>query len=219
MTMRSLRFAALATAASVTACVVLLAGCARHSSGSSFVAPQYPDGAAGLKQLWSDILEAAQHDERERVHDLMATTFMSDADLTRLFGPAAQPLEPRYHQLMGTLVNRGAVEFVANVFDRRYDAIDVIADENDGALQAALVEPHPLWSVRVHKASETRGLRYDAYLYLDGKWRTANQLGKFVAGAPKDKVDEPPAVKPADTTAGKSGQAAAGKTGSAPALK
>lgn len=200
MTMRSSRFAALAAAA-VTASVLLVGGCARHSSGSSFVAPQYPDGAAGLKQLWSDIIDAAQHDERERVHDLMATTFMSDAELARLFGPATPPLVPRYHQLMGTLVNRGAVEFVANVFDRRYDAVDVIADENDGALAAALVEPHPLWSVRVHKASETRGLRYDAFLYLDGKWRTANQLSKFVAGAPADPASAPQAAKPetADT--------------------
>ena len=37
-------------------------------------------------------------------------------------------LVPRYHQLMGTLVNRGAVELVANVFDRKYDAIDIVND-------------------------------------------------------------------------------------------
>jgi hypothetical protein len=178
MTMRPpLLAAALAT-------VVLLGGCARHSSGSSFVAPQYPDSPAGLKQLWSDILDAAHHDERERVHDLMATTFMSDAELTRLFGPATAPLVPRYHQLMGTLVNRGAIELVANVFDRKYDAVDIVTDENDAALQGALVEPHALWSVRVHKSTDTRGLRYDAFFYLDGKWRTANQLGKFVVAAP-----------------------------------
>lgn len=174
---------------------MLLAGCARHSSGSFFVAPQYADGPAGLKQLWTDILDAAKGDERERVHDLMATTFMSDADLKRLFGDKAAELVPRYHQLMGTLVNRGAVELVANVFDRKYDTIDVVSDENDAPLTAALVEPHPLYSVRVHKASEPRGLRYDAFFYLDGKWRTANQLGKFVAPEPPQATTIGPSAK------------------------
>ncbi|HEX4461097.1 MAG TPA: hypothetical protein VIA18_24120, partial [Polyangia bacterium] len=76
------------------ATVVLVGGCARHSSGSFFVAPHYPDGPAGLTQLWTDILDAAKGDERERVHDLMATTFMSDAELTRLFGDKTPPLVP-----------------------------------------------------------------------------------------------------------------------------
>ena len=194
MIMRSL----LAARIAVLATLVWVAGCARHSSGSFFVAPQYPDGPAGLTQLWTDILDAAKGDERERVHDLMATTFMSDAELTRLFGDKTPPLVPRYHQLMGTLVNRGAVELVANVFDRKYDAIDVISDENDAPLTAALVEPHPLYSVRVHKASEPRGLRYDAFFYLDGKWRTANQLGKFVGPpAPPQRTTIGPTPAPA----------------------
>ena len=200
MIMRS-RFRVVRVARAVTlATIVLLAGCSRHSSGSFFVAPQYPDGPAGLKQLWTDILEAAKGDERERVHDLMATTFMTDAELTRLFGDKTPALVPRYHQLMGTLVNRGAVELVANVFDRKYDAIDVVTDENDAPLVAALVEPHPLYSVRVRKATEPRGLRYDGFFYLDGKWRTANQLGKFLAppAPPAMTTISPPvkAVKP-----------------------
>jgi hypothetical protein len=164
--------------------LLLVAGCSRHSSGRSFVPRAYPDGADGLKQLWSDILTAAKNDERERVHDLMATTFMSDPELRRLLGAKAEPLLSRYHQLMGTLVNRGAVELVAQVYEHKYDTIDVITDENDAGVTAALAEPHPLWSVRVRKATETRGLRYDCFLYLDGKWRTGNQLGKFIEVVP-----------------------------------
>jgi hypothetical protein len=164
--------------------LVLLTGCSRHPSGHSFVPRQYPDGADGLKQLWSDILEAAQKDDRERVHDLMATTFMSDDELRRLLGAKAEPLLPRYHQLMGTLVNRGAVELVAQVYEHKYDAVDVVPDEGDTTVAAALVEKHALWSARVRKATETRGLRYDCFLYLDGKWRTGNQLGKFIDVVP-----------------------------------
>jgi hypothetical protein len=99
---------------------------------------------------------------------------------------------------MGTLVNRGAVELVAQVWDHKYDAIDAQPDDEEAALRAALVEPHPLWTARVRKKTETRGLRYNAFLYLDGKWRTLNQLGKYLdEAAPADGPAAPEPAAPA----------------------
>jgi hypothetical protein len=170
--------------------VVLMAGCARHAH-HDFVQPHYADGAEGLRAMRSDILDAAKKDDRERVHDLLATTLLSDAEMHRLFGAKADALLPRYKQLMGTLINRGAVELVGNVYEHKYDAVDAFAAD-DAALAAALVEPHPLFAARVRKSTEERGLRYEAFLYLDGRWKTLNQLGKF--------VDVVPAPAPAATT-------------------
>src|SRR6266542_2678990 len=132
--------------------LVVSAGCSRRGTGHDFVAPHYPDGPAGLKQLWSDVLDAAHKDEREHVHDLLATTILSDGELRRLLGPKADPLLPRYHQLMAAMVNRGAIELVGQIYEHKYDTIDSFADETDAAVAGALVEPHPLWSVRVRKA-------------------------------------------------------------------
>jgi hypothetical protein len=154
-------------------------GCSRHSH-KPFVPPPFSDGADGLKALWSDLLDAAKRDERERVHDLLATSLLDDGEMHRLFGPRADALLPRYKQLMGSLINRGAIEFVGNVYEHKYDAIDTFADDNNAGVQAALVEPHPLWAARVRKSTETRGLRYDGWLYLDGKWKSVNMLGKFI---------------------------------------
>jgi hypothetical protein len=168
---------------------VALGGCSRKSHGT-FVQPHYADGAEGLKAMWSDILDAAKKDDRERVHDLLATTLLSDAEMRRLFGAKADALIPRYKQLMGTLINRGAVELAGNVYEHKYDAVDAFPAEDD-KIAAALVEPHPLFAARVRKASEQRGLRYDGFLYLDGRWKTLNQLGKFV-----DVVPPPPATPP-----------------------
>lgn len=167
----------------LVACLLGLGGCKHRSLGQPFVPRAYPDGPDGLKQLWSDILGAAQKDEREHVHDLMATTILTDEELHRLLGLRAQPLLPRYRQLMGTLVNRGSVELVAQVYEHKYDALDVMPDDTAGPLTALLAEPHPFWTVRVRKASETRGLRYTGFVYLDGKWRTTNQLVKYLDDA------------------------------------
>jgi hypothetical protein len=169
-----------ALVASAGALLASAAGCTRHPSGHAFVPRAYPDGADGLKQLWSDVLTAAQKDEREHVHDLLATTFLSDDELRALLGPRAEALLPRYHQLMGTLVNRGAVELVAQVYEHKYDAIDVLPDDSEATLTPLLTAPHLMWTARVRKASETLGLRYNGFLYLDGKWRTLNQLAKYV---------------------------------------
>jgi hypothetical protein len=159
--------------------LVLLSACSRHGA----TIPHYPDGAAGLKALWTDILHAAQKDDRERVHDLMASTLLTDAEVGRLLGAHAAALLPRYHQMMGTLVNRGALDLVGQVYEHKLDAIDVVPDDTEQHLGAILVAPHPCWSARVRKATDKLGLRYDGYLYLDGRWRSVNQLDKFIEPA------------------------------------
>jgi len=163
----------------LVAAVALVAGCKQRSGPRIYVQPHYAAGADGLRALWSDILDAAKKDDRDRVHDLMATTLVSDAEMKHLFGGKADALLPRYHMLMGNLINRGSVELVANVYEHKYDAVDAFAAD-DPAIAAALVEPHPLFAARVRKSTEERGLRYDGYFVLDGTWKTFNQLGKFI---------------------------------------
>jgi hypothetical protein len=163
--------------------LALLAGCKQHSGPRVYVQPHYAAGADGLRALWADILDAAKKDDRDRVHDLMATTLLSDADMKRLFGAKADALLPRYHMLMGNLINRGSVELVANVYEHKYDTVDAFAAD-DAALATALVEPHALFAARVRKAPDERGLRYDGYFVLDGTWKTLNQLGKFIDVVP-----------------------------------
>jgi len=159
--------------------LLALAACTRHSGPRIYVQPHYAAGAEGLRAFWADILDAAKKDDRDRVHDLMATTLLSDAEMKRLFGAKADALLPRYHMLMGNLINRGSVELVANVYEHKYDTVDGFAAE-DPTVAAALVEPHALFAARVRKANEERGLRYDGYFVLDGTWKTVNQLGKFI---------------------------------------
>lgn len=180
---------------------LLLCGCAKllgYSDGGK--APQpipaYADGPEGLKLLFTDVLTATQKDDRDRVHDLLATLTMSDDELTSLFGPRAAQLAPRYHKLMETLVNRGGVELVAQVYERKYDAVEVLPIETTGpiinstpsdrAVAAALVKPIPMYAVRIRRATDTRGLRYDFFVYLNGHWRTGNQLGRYLDEARGD---------------------------------
>jgi hypothetical protein len=174
--------------------LLLLAGCKQHSGPRIYVQPHYAAGVEGLRALWSDILDAAKKDDRDRVHDLMATTLLSDAEMKRLLGAKADPLLPRYHMLMGNLINRGSVELVANVYEHKYDAVDAFpADEP--TLAAALTEPHPLYGARVRKQNEERGLRYDGYFVLDGTWKTFNQLGKFIEVVPPASPEIPATTK------------------------
>src|SRR5689334_9630290 len=110
----------------LVAAVLLAAGCPSQPQGTGRMPPpldkSYPDGADGLKQLWSDIVTAAIKDDRERVHVLMASLTMSDDDINWLFGDElARKLQPRYLPMIATLVNIGAMELVAQISDRKYD--------------------------------------------------------------------------------------------------
>jgi hypothetical protein len=175
------------------AAMLACTGCSRimgTSDAGRTVAPvgPYPDGASGLQALFADVLDAARRDDRDRVHDILATTLLTDGELDRLLGPAAPPLRARYQALMGALVNRGAVELVAQVYDRKLDAVEAFAVDGtasgarpeDRAIARALQVRVPVYAARIKRSGDAGGLRYDFFVYLDGHWRTGNQLGKYL---------------------------------------
>src|SRR5262245_24341816 len=94
--------------------------------GTSEPIRAYPDGKEGLHELWTDILTPGRKDARARVHDLMATLLLTDEELVELFGPErARELGGRYRGLMATMINRGAIELCAQVYERKYDSVEV----------------------------------------------------------------------------------------------
>ncbi len=178
----------LAVIAGVGGCAKLLG----YSDGGAKAAPikQYPDGPEGLKAFFDDVLESTKKDDRDHVHDLMASTRMSDAELQRLFGAQAAALQSRYKKLMETLINPGSMELITQIYERKLDTVEVVpidptakeASAEDKAVAAALKVPLKWYSVRVRKATDQRGLRYDFYFYADAKWVTGNQIAKSLEG-------------------------------------
>ena len=180
-------------------CLLLLAAACdtpgkRRGAGAQEVPPfAYADGQEGLRRLWTDILTACQKDDRNRVHDLMASLALTEQELQGLFGrERAGALWPRYQMLIGTLANTGAIELVAQVLEKKYDDVAVVSVDaqpaaeqqtTDLAVRRALVRPLPLYTVRVKRKTEPKGLRYDFFVYLDGRWRTGNLLGKYMEPA------------------------------------
>jgi hypothetical protein len=63
----------------------------------------------------------------------------------------------------------------------------------DVALARALVAHPTLYSIRFKKNGETLGNRYDFFFYVDGRWRTGNQLGKVLARRAAELTDAPAA--------------------------
>lgn len=166
----------------------------------------YQDSPEELKRLWSDILLACQKDDRPRVHELMASFVMTKEEWTSLVGPVQGPaLWQRYLMMLGSVVNAGAVELVAHIYEKKYDDIAVnridtqpAADkvDTDRNVELAMLKagsgPRPFYTVRVKRKTETRGLRYDFFVYINGYWRSGNLIGKFLPAAPNP-VAPPPA--------------------------
>lgn len=155
---------------------------------------QFPGTPEGLTALWTEILNACLKDDRQRVHDLMVPFIMTPAELTTLLGAErAQAMGPRYEAMLGSLVNMGAIELVAHVYEKKYDDIAVTRidtlpaaelSDPDRNVLGALVTKVPMYTVRVKKKTEAKGLRYDFFVYLNGMWRTGNLLGKYLPAVP-----------------------------------
>lgn len=178
--------------------------------------PSYPDGPEGLKSLFSAVLAAGLADDRPLVHAYFQSLKMTKPELDRLFGPRAAEISPVYEEMMSTLINRGSVELVAMIYEKKYDAVEVLPvtlPPLDGekaigpmgangmpagprpdelALTRTLVSPPQLYSVRFKKTGESLGTRYDFLFYSDGHWRTGNQLGKAIAKRDADLTATPP---------------------------
>lgn len=168
--------------------------CQPRPAGPAVKPGTYQDSPQELQRLWTDILTACQRDDRPLVHELMASFTLTAEELATLLGPSqAQALGARYRALMGSLSKAGAVELVAHVYEKKYDDIAVNRMDNqpeseqsdsDRSVQKALVTPRPFYTVRVKKKTETRGLRYEFFVYLNGYWRSGNLIGKFLPPVP-----------------------------------
>lgn len=176
-----------------------LPGCKRPPPEPLVKAGMYQGTPEELDRLWHDILAACKADDRGRVHELMRSFLMTQPELATLLGPTqGAALWARYQQMMGSLVNAGAVELVAHVFEKKYDDIAVTRvdqlpsaeqADTDRAVLAAMSSKLPMYTVRVKRKTEAKGLRYDFFVYLNGYWRSGNLLGKFL----------PPVAKPTTT--------------------
>jgi hypothetical protein len=149
----------------------------------------YAPAGEGLRELWLDILAAAQKDQRERVRDLIASMVMTEGDLVAFFGrERAQYLAPRYAPLMKRVVHPGALELVAQVYERKYDDVETfIVEGKDNAVDRATLASLPpgvhVFGVRLKRKEDKLGLRYDFFVYRRERWLTGNQIGKYLLSA------------------------------------
>lgn len=184
-------------------CAATTLGCKKPPPEPLVKPGMYQSGPEELSRLWHDILAACKADDRNRVHELMRSFVMTQPQLTSLLGPTqGQALWARYQAMLGSLVNAGAVELVAHVYEKKYDDISVTRidqlpvseqTDTDRAVLAALINKPPIYTVRVKRKTEAKGLRYDFFVYLDGYWRSGNLLGKFLppVPGPKPATDAP----------------------------
>ena len=104
--------------------------------------------------------------------------------MKRLFGRQGRRAPAALPQLMGNLINRGAVELVANVYEHKYDAVDGFAADDSGARRRARRAAR---AVRGARAQGDRGARAALRRLLRPRrhaGRRFNQLGKFIDVVP-----------------------------------
>ena len=174
---------------------LFVGGCGKLLGPKEATVRAYPDGPAGLEEMWKDVLASSQRDDREQVHAIFQSLKMPRKDLDMLFGPRAADLAVAYDDMMASVIHKGAVDIVAVIYEKKYDRVQVFPMQfpdatvgeargvhaEDIALARNLVAHPPLYSVRLKKGDDALGTRYDFFFYSDGHWRTGNQIGKIIA--------------------------------------
>ena len=179
-------------------------GCSKLLSEPELVPGTYGDGDKELRRMWTDLLVAAQRDDRQKVVAMMNSMRMSPQELAMLIGEdKAKRFWPRYELLARPLMGPAAAELVASIYEHHYDDVEVVrADtlptdsqsDSERVVTRTLVKPTPFYRVRVIRKGQPGAIRYDFFVYQHGYWRTGRELGKFLEPlAPLN-----PAAKPAE---------------------
>lgn len=150
----------------------------------------YADGPAGLQKLFTELLAAARKEQPEKVISLLGSLALTKDELGELLGSAAATQYfPRYQAMMSELTHLGGLELVDQIQKRHFDEVLVVPVREQPAAEQtaterkvahALPQSVPLYSVRLKRSTEPRGIRYEFFVYLNGRWRTGNLLGQLL---------------------------------------
>lgn len=164
-------------------------GCKKFSTERVEIG-SYGGTQTDLIRLWQELLVSATRDDRDRVIAVMQSFRMSRDELALLIGDEkAQRFWPRYELLSRPLLGPLAAELVAKIYEHHYDDVEVIrvdemADDQlsdaEKAVRRALVQPTPIYRVRVIRKGQPWAIRYEFFVYVRGFWRTGRDLGKFL---------------------------------------
>ncbi len=184
-------------------------GCLKLLTEKPLEPGSYGSTQPELLRLWQDVLEAAKHDDREKLTELMSSMRMSQDELATLVGEdKARRFWPRYELLARPLGPAGAAELVGIIYEHHYDDVEVTLvdslppdklSESELGVKKALLAPTPFYRVRVIKKGTPYAIRYDFFVYQHGFWRTGRDLGKF--------LDPPKIVPLANPSSGNSSSA------------
>ena len=186
---------------------LVLAMASTLSCSKLFLEPPLEPGVYGssekeLLRLWTDVLTAAKRDDRQRLVEMMASMKMSPEELGMLIGQdKARRFWPRYELLAKPLLGPAAAELVASIYEHHYDDVAVTRvdtlpaekqSDTEKVIQRALVQPTPVYRVRIVRKGHPYAIRYDFFVYQHGFWKTGRELGKFLEPPPPINVPQPP---------------------------
>ncbi|HWP40600.1 MAG TPA: hypothetical protein VNL70_06705 [Tepidisphaeraceae bacterium] len=149
--------------------------------------PTYPENSEGLKQLFADLLGAAQERQGQKVYAFMHSLLLPDANkwFTDTFGEEiGRPLAEEYTREMEKFpaAMTGLFLRLANPKDLKITvtAVEQSDDPNARIHQrfalAAMANPVPLYTVRLQKENSSSHITLWSIVYVDGGFRLAGKM-------------------------------------------
>lgn len=152
--------------------------------------PTYPETSEGLKQLFSDLLTAAQERQGQKVYAIMRSLLLPDADkwFTDTFGEdVGSPLAQEYTREMEKFpaAMTGLFLRLTNPKDLKITvtAVEQSDDPNAKIHQrfalAAMANPVPLYTVKLQKENSSSHITLWSIVYVDGGFRLAGKMERI----------------------------------------
>lgn len=170
-----------------------------------------PDDPRHLVRAFDAIVEAAKRSDGEAVVAGLEKFLLTREELEALFGPeVGRAVWPGYSDEVAGSLRREAAEVI---IERVGDGFTEVMIERVGPAYPAHTTPGDrrlldafvprglaMYSVRLHPEGQSLGLRFNGFVYHDGRWRALlkayDHLPEAPAEAPAEAQSPPPAQPP-----------------------
>ena len=158
-----------------------LVGCHSIQPPPESDTPTAPDDWLHVRDAFRDIVGHAQRGDRAAVARGLERFVLTEPEMVALFGEVeGRRVYVRYRdeivadlmgEAPGVIIAKVRAGFTEVEVDRLGPARPANTTPGDQAMLEALTKKRPMFNLRLRPPSEPLGLRFDGFLFLDGRWR------------------------------------------------
>ncbi|MBU0549955.1 hypothetical protein KKF91_20355 [Myxococcota bacterium] len=154
------------------------------------IAPHGPDDPKVVRLAFLDLVKAAQAQDQEAIIGGLEAYLATREEIRALFGPeVGEHVWRGYNDTIAARLRKEAAEVISARVSEGYTEVTLRqvgpaypahTTPGDQIMLDALASKRAMFSVHLHRPGETLGLRFNGFVWINGRWRALLKSYDFI---------------------------------------